>query len=259
MQTRRAVLSHSADLSIMILDGLLQALGKVRLIGTLVTSGYALVKLEFTPFESAFFVVSGLFEMVGVLCILAFMRKAILGQDNAPAALERAKKYLYDPIHIYAYSPWEGEEEYDDELETGARVAIILSSAPAVFWWLALAIMVCCAAFVSDGDDHIVGVLAAVSFCSCFATVVLGGLSFAGIWLPRYLTEGHAVLPYLYSVQKVFGVYLLLSQHDRLASDELGVSVILFQLQGLVACAWIVFKYQILLYFDTPLQHPRAL
>ena len=251
VQTRRAVLSHPADLSIMTPDVVLQALGRVGLIGTLVEFLYALINLEdFTPFERAFFVASGTFEMVGVLCILAFMRKAILRQNNAPVAWELVKKYVNDPILTLANSLWGCEEGYDDELETGARFAIISSSAPVVFWWLALTIMVFGAGFVGDGDDHIMGVLAAVSFCIFLGFVVVGSLCMAGIRLPRYLTEGHAVLPYLYSVQKVFGLYLCLSRKDRLPSDELGKALIGFQLERLVVCAVNVVKYQLVLFFD---------
>lgn len=114
----------------------LQVLGTVGIIETIVEFSYAVVKInDFTPFEKVFFLVSGTFEMVGELFVLCCMVKTMLGKDDAPEACEVAKNYVKDPIHIYAFSPWEGEDGYDNDLEEGVGVAIILALAPTLFWW----------------------------------------------------------------------------------------------------------------------------
>lgn len=229
----------------------LQVLGTVGIIETIVEFSYAIVKLEdFTPFEKTFFLVSGTFEMAGELFVLWRMVKTMLSKDNAPEACDVAKSYVKDPIHIYAFSPWQGEDGYDDDLEEGAGYGIILALLPTLFWWLILIVMIFAAGFASQGDETIMLALAIVSFFSCLYTLgIVGAMRLFKLAVPTYLTAGYAMLPWLYSVQKVFEVYLLISRGDRLAADELGVSLILFQLVELTSCAVIVGKYALVQFF----------
>lgn len=231
----------------------LQVLGTAGIVETIVEFSYALVNLEdFTPFERLFFLVSGGAEVIGEMTVLSWMIKMMIKKDNAADACRVAKDYVRDPIHIWCFSPWWEEPGYDFDLEDGAVRALALSLLPTLFWWVVLAIMVFVSGFESDGDGEIMLALSAVS---------LGFSLFFAVSLCCSLLDypnGYPFYACLYSVQKVFEVYFLLSRRERLATSELGVLLFVFQLVELVSCALIVGKFILAKYFESKMRvvHP---
>lgn len=217
---------------------LVQVLGAAGIVETIVEFSYALVNLEeFTSFERVFFLVSGSAEMAGEVTVLWWMTKRMLKKDNVADACKVAKDYVRDPMHIWCFSPWWEEEGYDFDLEDGAVRALALSLLPSLFWWVILSIMVFGSGFESDGDGDVMLVLFAaslgffLSFVVCLLLVLL------------VYPNGYPFYSCLYSMQKIFEIYLLLSRRERLASDVLGVLLICFQLLELVSCALVVGKF----------------
>lgn len=223
----------------------LQVLGSAGIVETLVEFLYALVNLrDFTTFERLFFLVSGSAEMIGEVIVLGYMARRMLELDNAADAFNVAKDYVKDPIQIVCSSLWRQEEEFNDDLEEGAYLAVFFTFWPTLFWWSVLAIMVFGEGFESDGDDEIMLALSIVSACSffCFCT-----------WLCTSWLDNINEYPFMvcvYSVQKVFEVYILLSRRERLASGALAVLLIIFQLVELLFCTFIVGKYVLVKYFE---------
>lgn len=168
----------------------------------------------------------------------------MLKSDSTAEACSVAKDYVRDPIHILCFSPWQDEQEYDADLDNGVSLAVVLTILPTLFWWLVVAIMVFGTGFESDRDREITLALSIVSyslfliFCISFRTVMLD------------YPNDYPFLACLYSIQKVFEVYLLRSRRGRLASGELGVMLIVFQLVELLPYALIVGKYVLVKYFD---------
>lgn len=234
-------------------EGIGQVLGAAGIVETVVEISYVIVNYAvFTPFERKLFVVSGIAEMVGEVVFVGYMIESVLKKDarGRADACTVAKHFARDPLHVYGFSPWgrrgnlpENEPGFDRVLNGSAAFGLVLAFLPTSFWWAILAFAVFGQGFESDGDGSIMLVLSFVSLCMflVFSVKVIFDIEVLHVFAT------YPTLACLYSVQKVFEVYLLISRRERLASTWLGDALIVFQLTELLSCVLVVGKFVLLL------------
>lgn len=215
------------------MDLAIQVLGTAGLVETVVEFTYVVTNREsFTPFEEVFFLTSGSIEMLGEVLFLMVGLYIFLGEKDC----NRAKALLRDPVHNCARVAFDEAADtdtakgFEDDYYRGSAFAIVISvlSLPvwATFWpvWGSL--------FDGDGDG---GLRLALSICSLALCCTLLFLACKGKEDPAVY-----VVFVMYAMEKVFEVYILLSDLERLCPGDLGKALVAFELTEILSVAYIV-------------------
>lgn len=229
-----------------------QILGAAGIVETFVEISYAIINYaDFTPFERKLFFVSGIAETIGEVIFVGYMIESVLKKDirrSASDACTAATNFTRDPLHVYGFSPWgrrnnmpQNEPGFDKELNGSAAFGLVLAFFPSLCWWAIFPFAVFTDGFKSAGDYSVMLALSITSFCMfiVFSVKVMFDVEVFHVFAT------YPTLACLYSVQKVFEVYLLLARHDRLANTELGEALLVLQLVEILSCALVVGKYVI--------------
>lgn len=214
---------------------MLQAFGTAGLIETVVEFTYVLTNRDnFTEFEKVFFIASGSCEMAGELLFLFggcwMLRKA----SSATLRTDYIKMLARDPIHNMAgYSvKTNAREEFEQAKYFNLSWIAVGVSVFSFFCW-AIGYPLWCTSFDGDGDQDLrvaLSVVSAVSLVCCalaYYTIIIRK-AFGSRFLRTHVLL--STFPVLYAIEKVFEVYILLSDLDRLCPGDLGTSLVVLQM-----------------------------
>ena len=217
-------------------------LGFMGLVETIVEFVYIFaLRKAFTPFEGIFFLTDGSCEMLGeVFAVVLGGRHVFQEYRGNVNVVDMFVVALKDPMHNMAY-PHPSSEEPDLGLLSAASVGITVSNLSLFFWAIFLP-------FWGDfqGEDVSRVLLSALSCLFVTGVLVVNALDARRIQARGETTVSDrtwiCAFSAKYALRKAFGVYLVISNSDRLAPDELGYALIGFQVLELASVLLVLLK-----------------
>ncbi|CAN0323391.1 unnamed protein product [Pylaiella littoralis] len=205
-------------------------LGFMGLVETIVEFVYTFaLRKDFTSFEWIFFLADRSCEMLGeVFAVFLGGRHVVQKYHRNVNVVDMFGVALKDPIHNMAY-PHPSSEEPDLGLLSAASTGITVSNLSIFFW----------AIFFPFWGDFQGEEVARVLLSTLSCLFIVGVLVVNAVDVLRIEARGETrevstvsdgtwicAFSAKYALRKAFGVYLLISNSDRLAPDDLGYALI---------------------------------
>ena len=221
-------------------------LGFMGLVETIVEFVYIFALRDaFTPFEGIFFLADGTCEIVGELFAVVLGGRHVFQEYRGNVnVVDMFVVALKDPIHNMAY-PHPSSDAPDKVLLSAASMGITVSNLSLFVWAIFFP-------FWGDfqGEDAVRVLLSALSCLFVTGVLVVNALDARRIQARGESREVSTVsdttwigaFSAKYALRKAFGVYLVISNSDRLAPDELGYALIGFQVLELASVSMVLLK-----------------
>lgn len=225
-------------------DVVVQVSGTCGLAGTFAEFIYAVTnKDSFTNFEETFFLTAGFFDMLGELVFLFFGLLLFCANAELNFPVKILTVFTRDPVHNIAWTKTRVRFESDERswevvLILVSTLEIVVSALSMLPW--ALFVPVWFRSF--EGDKGVRLALSIFSLVLLFLfPVIVSFMHFDHKVLPEFLSLFW--LCGIHVMEKVFEVYIMLSNAHRLIAGYLGWTVVGFLVIDITSVALIVVRF----------------